>query len=163
MSKHVFQFNLFWTIELCVRGGPNQPLHRDLQWSIVLNYRTMFARFSGPRSVFSCRIFQNSYTSLQNSVRKLTPHYTSARSVIMHLSRCTTQENSTKCFQKCFIHRCSSNNVVELMCKINTRLQLGRPLYSSIYSSPSGSRIRHHIRINTTFPFGPKANIIAHS
>jgi hypothetical protein len=21
---------------LCVRGGPNQPLHRDLQWSIVL-------------------------------------------------------------------------------------------------------------------------------
>jgi hypothetical protein len=21
---------------VCVRGGPNQPLHRDLQWSIVL-------------------------------------------------------------------------------------------------------------------------------
>jgi hypothetical protein len=24
------------TIQGCVRGGPNQPLHRDLQWSIVL-------------------------------------------------------------------------------------------------------------------------------
>jgi hypothetical protein len=22
---------------LCVRGGPNQPLHRDPQWSIVLH------------------------------------------------------------------------------------------------------------------------------
>jgi hypothetical protein len=22
--------------DACVRGGPNQPLHRDLQWSIVL-------------------------------------------------------------------------------------------------------------------------------
>jgi hypothetical protein len=22
---------------VCVRGGPNQPLHRDPQWSIVLN------------------------------------------------------------------------------------------------------------------------------
>jgi hypothetical protein len=22
---------------VCVRGGPHQPLHRDLQWSIVLN------------------------------------------------------------------------------------------------------------------------------
>jgi hypothetical protein len=21
---------------VCVRGGPNQPLHRDLQWPIVL-------------------------------------------------------------------------------------------------------------------------------
>jgi hypothetical protein len=23
-------------IDVCVRGGPNQPLHRDPQWSIVL-------------------------------------------------------------------------------------------------------------------------------
>jgi hypothetical protein len=30
---------------VCVRGGPNQPLHRDPQWSIVLNshyYLTLF-------------------------------------------------------------------------------------------------------------------------
>jgi hypothetical protein len=25
-----------WDMYVCVRGGPNQPLHRDLQWSIVL-------------------------------------------------------------------------------------------------------------------------------
>jgi hypothetical protein len=27
---------------VCVRGGPNQPLHRDPQWSIVLLKSTIF-------------------------------------------------------------------------------------------------------------------------
>jgi hypothetical protein len=29
-------FSNFCLIRICVRGGPNQPLHRDPQWSIVL-------------------------------------------------------------------------------------------------------------------------------
>jgi hypothetical protein len=28
---------------VCVRGGPNQPLHRDLQWSIVLKWLSTVA------------------------------------------------------------------------------------------------------------------------
>jgi hypothetical protein len=25
-----------YSVYVCIRGGPNQPLHRDPQWSIVL-------------------------------------------------------------------------------------------------------------------------------
>jgi Na+/H+ antiporter NhaD/arsenite permease-like protein len=36
--KANYEYSLIFSIGMyvCVRGGPNQPLHRDLQWSIVL-------------------------------------------------------------------------------------------------------------------------------
>jgi hypothetical protein len=35
-SVCVYEYNIYSYV--CVRGGPNQPLHRDPQWSIVLTF-----------------------------------------------------------------------------------------------------------------------------
>jgi hypothetical protein len=33
---HNEEHHMYVCMYVCVRGGPNQPLHRDPQWSIVL-------------------------------------------------------------------------------------------------------------------------------
>jgi hypothetical protein len=35
-SDYYYFYHLYVCMYVCVRGGPNQPLHRDPQWSIVL-------------------------------------------------------------------------------------------------------------------------------
>jgi hypothetical protein len=42
-QSHKYAWIYFSTcMYVCVRGGPNQPLHRDPQWSIVLYFSTCF-------------------------------------------------------------------------------------------------------------------------
>jgi hypothetical protein len=47
--------NEMWSV-VCVRGGPNQPLHRDPQWSIVLMWSVDVRTL--PRSKASTKTYE---------------------------------------------------------------------------------------------------------
>jgi hypothetical protein len=56
LQHHSQYLTAYWLVSVvcmyvCVRGGPNQPLHRDPQWSIVLCFGSKYSILSSKTSL----------------------------------------------------------------------------------------------------------------